>query len=265
MVRVRTQISRHDRQEQILAELRTGGTVRIGDLAARFGTSTETIRRDLDQLSQRGLVNRTYGGGAPCLSLEPGIRERHRLLTDERRRIAAVAAASVQTGDVIMIDAGSSTLHLANALAGLNRRIVAITNGLAVADALGKGSQIRVILCPGELNAPQSATVGPDALHFLRGLNADRACFGASGLTVDGPTEAESSMAWVKRAMIERASEAVLLADHSKFNVRMLDVVCALSELDRVITDQPPDDDLAEALRAAGAELNVAPGEAGAG
>jgi len=258
MVRVRTEISRHERQEQILAELRSGGAVRISDLAARFGTSTETIRRDLDQLSGRGLINRTYGGGTPSLSLEPGVRERHRLMHDERRRIAQAAAVEVQTGDVVMIDAGSTTLHLANALAGLNRRIVAITNGLPIAEALGKASQVRVVVCPGELNAPQGATVGPETAQFLRRLNADRAYFGASGLTVDGPTEAESSMAWVKRAMIERASAAVLLIDHGKFNVRMLDVVCPLSDLTTIIADQAPDAALADAVRGAEAELVIA-------
>jgi len=258
MVRVRTEISRHERQEQILAEMRTGATVRISDLAARFGTSTETIRRDLDLLSQKGLINRTYGGGTSPLSLEPGMGERHRLLADERRRIAVAAAETIGTGDVVMIDAGSSTLHLANVLAGLNRRIVAVTNGLPVADALGKGSQIRVVVCPGELNAAQGATVGPETLKFLSRLNADRAYFGASGLTADGPTEAESSMAWVKRAMIERAGESILLADHSKFDVRMMEVVCPLSDLAAVVTDQPPPDPLAEALRRAGARLQLA-------
>jgi DeoR/GlpR family transcriptional regulator of sugar metabolism len=156
-----------------------------------------------------------------------------------------------------MIDAGSSTLHLAAALAGLNRRIVAVTNGLPVAQTLAKGTEIRVVLCPGELNRSQAATVGPDALAFLRRLNADHAFFGASGLTVDGPTEAETSMAWVKRAMIERARRAVLLADHGKFNVRMLDVVCPLADLAAVVTDAAPDTSLSEALARAGAELLV--------
>lgn len=258
MVRVRTSIPRHERQEQILAELRAGSAVRIGDLAARFGTSTETIRRDLDVLSGKGLINRTYGGGAPSLSLEPGMHERHRLLRAERARIAALAAESVGTGDVAMIDAGSSTLHLAQALARLNRRIVAITNGLAAAEALGRASQIRVVVCPGELNPPQGALVGPETLKFLSRLNADHAFFGASGLTAEGPTEAEAGMAWVKRGMVERASRTVLLADHSKFNVRMLEVVCPLTDLSEVVTDAPPDANLAQALQQAGAQLTVA-------
>jgi len=258
MVRVRTEISRQERQEQILEETRVNSSVRISDLAARFGASTETIRRDLDLLSRKGLINRTYGGGTPCLSLEPGMRERHRVLAEERRRMARAAAAEIGTGDVVMLDAGSSTLHLAMVLAGLNRRITAITNGLPVADALGKASQIRVVVCPGDLNAPQGATVGPETLKFLSRLNADRAYFGASGLTVDGPTEAESSMAWVKRTMLERAAASVLLADHSKFGVRMLEVVCPLADLRAVVTDQAPESELAAALARAGTRVEVA-------
>lgn len=258
MVRVKTLVSRHERQEQILAEMRSGAAVRISDLAARFGTSTETIRRDLDHLSGQGLINRTYGGGQPCLSIEPGMRDRHRLMAEERRRIGAAAAARVETGDVVMIDAGSSTLHLAMALATLNRSIVAITNGIAIAEALGKASQARVILCPGELNAPESATVGPETLKFLERMNADHAFIGASGLTAEGPTEAQSGMAWVKRAMIERARETVLLADHGKFDVRMLEVVCPLGDLSRIVTDARPPSALAKAIAGAGAELLVA-------
>lgn len=258
MVRVRTEISRHERQEQILAEVRVNSSVRIAELASRFGTSAETIRRDLDLLSRKGLINRTYGGGVPSLSLEPGMRERHRRLVEERSRIAAAAAAEVEDGEVIMIDAGSSTLHLAVALAGLNRRIVAITNGLPIAEALGKASRIRVMVCPGDLNPPQGATVGSETLNFLRRLNADRAYLGASGLTADGPTEAESAMAWVKREMIERASAAVLLADHSKFNVRMLEVVCPLADVGALFTDQAPDPALAAALDRAGTVVRVA-------
>lgn len=254
----RTRTSPQERQAQILAAMRAGSAVRIGELASRLGVSDETVRRDLDALSGRGLIQRTYGGGAPGLSLEPGLRERHVLFVEERRRMAAAAAALVRTGDAVMIDAGSSTLHLAAALAGLNRRIVAVTNGLPVAEALARGSEIKVVLCPGEFNAAQGAVVGPETLAFLRRLNADHAFIGASGLTPEGPTEAESGMAWVKRAMIERAGRATLLADHGKFDVRMLDVVCPLGDLAALVTDAAPKSALSAALRAAGVETVVA-------
>nr|QQZ51296.1 DeoR/GlpR transcriptional regulator [Phenylobacterium glaciei] len=161
MVRVKTPISKQQRQEQILAEVRANAAVRIADLADRFGTSTETIRRDLDLLGRQGLLNRTHGGGTPPLAFEADIRDRHRLMSRERWRIAQAAAALVEPGEAIMIDAGSTTLHLAIALADLNRPMVAVTNGLAIADALGKCAQIRVIVCPGELNAPRAAWLAP--------------------------------------------------------------------------------------------------------
>lgn len=257
MVRVKTPISKQQRQEQILTEIRINATVRIADLAERFGTSTETIRRDLDMLGRQGLLNRTYGGGGPPLALEADMRDRHRLMARQRWRIAQAAATLVEPGEAIMIDAGSTTLHLALALASLNRPIVAVTNGLSIAEALGKSPHIRVIVCPGELNAPQSAVVGPETHQFLSRLNANRAFIGASGLTVEGPTEAESSMAWVKRAMIERASVTNLLIDHTKFNICMLEIVCPIAALQGVLTDEQPDTALREAMEQAGTALTV--------
>lgn len=259
MVRVKTPISKQQRQEQILNEVRVNAAVRIADLAERFGTSTETIRRDLDLLGRQGLLNRTYGGGTPPVAFEANMRDRHRLMAKQRWRIAEAAAALVEPGEAIMIDAGSTTLHLALALASLNRPIVAVTNGLAIADALGKSPQIRVIVCPGELNAPQSGMVGPETHQFLSRLNANRAFIGASGLTPEGPTEAESSMAWVKRAMIERARVATLLIDHSKFNINMLEIVCPIEALHEVFTDEQPDAALSEAIQQAGTTLTVVP------
>jgi DeoR/GlpR family transcriptional regulator of sugar metabolism len=258
VARVKTDISREERQERILSDVRAGAIVRVLDLATRFGVSTETVRRDLDQLSRNGLIDRTYGGGAPSLAAEPGLAERHRRLGAERRRIATTAAATVRPGEVLFLDAGSTTLHFAEALVARDVPLVVVTNALAVAECLGRSSYIKVRVCPGDLNAPQGAMVGPDTHAFLSRLNADCVAFGASGLTSAGPTEAESELAWVKRMMIERSERALLLVDHTKFDVRMLEIVCPLTDLDEVVTDVTPPDDLTAALRGAGVTITIA-------
>ena len=107
-------LSKRERQDRILARLDTPVAVRISDLAEEFDVTTETIRRDLDELAERGLLARTYGGAAMrALTDEPGIATRAQTNVAERQRIALDAARLVKSGDVIMIDAGSTTAHLA--------------------------------------------------------------------------------------------------------------------------------------------------------
>src|SRR5262249_24650661 len=127
---------KQDRQSRILAELRVSTTLRISDLAAELGVSTETIRRDLEEMGQSGLINRTYGGaGARPLGYEPAWNERSNAMAVEREAIAALAIKLVRPGEALMIDAGSTTLHFARRLAAELRDLTVITNSFAVATA----------------------------------------------------------------------------------------------------------------------------------
>ena len=118
MNRPRRRLGAQERHGEILALLRRVGTVRVAMLARAFGVTTETARRDLDLLARRGALERTYGGGASrSLIDEPGIGIRSRAHAAERARIGAAAARTVDDGDVLMIDCGSTTSHFANALA----------------------------------------------------------------------------------------------------------------------------------------------------
>ena len=135
-------LSRSERFERIVAELRASATVRISALADAFGVSTETVRRDIDELSRRGLVDRTYGGAAArAMAREPAVNERHRLLVEERSRIGATAAALVEPGDVLMIDSGSTTTHFARRLAATGSGLTVLTNCIAVALRFQRSTQ----------------------------------------------------------------------------------------------------------------------------
>jgi DeoR/GlpR family transcriptional regulator of sugar metabolism len=112
--------------------------VRIATLAKAFDVTTETARRDLDELAEGGALKRTYGGGASrSLTDEPGIGTRSRLHAAERGRIAAAAAKIVENRDALMIDCGSTTSLFAHALAARNLHLTVVTNCLPVARAMG--------------------------------------------------------------------------------------------------------------------------------
>ncbi len=247
------------RRERIVAELRANPTVRVAALARAFGVSTETVRRDLDALSEGGLVSRTYGGAAlPAIGVEPSLAQRQRELTAERERIARHAVGLVAARDVLMIDCGSTTWQFARRLATLPMPLTVITNSLGVASTLAANPAIRVVICPGDYAAGEGGTFGPETLAFVRRFRADKAVIGAGGLTADGPSEVLPGAAWVKRAMLERARRGILLVDHSKFEQARYELVCPLAALADLVTDASPPAVLAAAIGAAGVTIHLA-------
>jgi DeoR/GlpR family transcriptional regulator of sugar metabolism len=254
--------SRDQRHRRILAALATDPTVRISALAAEFGVSSETVRRDIEALSRQGAVRRTYGGASVIhAGLQPAVGQRERIAVPERTRIAAAAASMVPSGAVVMIDSGSTTAHMARTLAASPEPPVGtvLTNSLAVAEVLGNLPSMRVLVCPGQYYQSERAVFGPDATGFLDRFNADIAMIGASGLTAEGPNDVERDAGWVKRAMIERAGRRILLVDSGKFGKVHLERICGLGALTDVVTDALPPPDLEAALERASVRVTVAP------
>ena len=246
------------RQQRILAELAASPTVRISHLAESFGVSAETVRRDIDELTRTGLVDRTYGGAASRhVGLQPAYGERDRIAVEERGRIGRLAAGMVTPGSVLMIDSGSTTAQFARALAAFPDELTVITNSLGVAGALVDSSGVRVVLCPGDLSRRERGIYGADTVAFLSRFWADLVFLGATGLTEEGPSDVESKACWVKRTMMERAERRVLLVDASKFGRRHLELVCPISHLTDLVTDRAPEGPLAEALAGAGVAVHT--------
>ena len=253
--------AKDQRHQRILAALATDPTVRISALAAEFGVSGETVRRDIEELSRRGEVRRTYGGASIThAGVQPELSSRERMAVAERARIGAAAAAMVEPGEVLMVDAGSTTAHFARALAARAIPVTVLTNSHAVAAELGGRPGVRVVACPGDFDAAERAAYGAETDAFLRRFNADTAVIGATGLSIEGPTDAESRASWVKRAMIDRATRRVLLADSGKFGRTSIERICGWDGLTDLVTDAAPPADLDAALRRAGVRLAVALG-----
>ena len=255
----RAKLSKTQRQDRIVAELKVDAALRVSDLAERFSVTTETVRRDLDSLAERGLIARTYGGAASAGNSEPGFNERYRQRVEERRRLAECGALLVEPGDVLMIDAGSTTTHFARRLAADGSDLTVFTNSVGVATALGSNARVHVVLCPGDYDPHEGGVCGAETQAFLSRFHATKCFIGASGLTAEGPSEVNTDAAWVKRVMIERSGRSVLLVDASKFGVRAVDRICTLRALDDIVSDGRPDRRLARAISRAGVSLHLAP------
>jgi len=233
--------------------------VRIATLAKAFDVTTETVRRDLDDLAENGALKRTYGGGASrSLTDEPGIGVRSRTHAAERGLIARTAAGMVEPGDALMIDCGSTTRLFAQILAAVELRLTVVTNCLPVARALGANPHCRTILCCGDYVAGEDGVFGAEAGDFIRRFKANKAFIGAGGVTPDGLTDADSSGCSIKRAMMERSDRTILLVDSSKFDVVQFERVCPLSDIDAMVSEAAPPKRLAGHLDSAGVRILVA-------
>jgi DeoR family glycerol-3-phosphate regulon repressor len=249
-------IGKGPRQDVILGQLRVSPALRIRDLAAQFSVTTETIRRDLDDLGGRGLLNRTYGGAAGSpLVLEPNFEERSAIDVEERAAAARGIAQIVQDGNALMIDAGVTTIYVAKRLAAQFKDLTVVTNGFGVASALASNPGIHVMFCPGQFDGHEGGVSGEETVAFLRRFNSSLTIIGASGLEEEGPTDARSSSAWVKRTMIERAEKAAVVVGKSKFGKRASQLICPLNLLDYVVSDETPPAGLNLAMRSASVEL----------
>ncbi|MFA5123743.1 DeoR/GlpR family DNA-binding transcription regulator [Zavarzinia sp.] len=251
-------LGKRARHEHIVKELMTSATLRVSELAAALDVSTETIRRDLFELGERGLINRTYGGAARPLGTEPTVAERHRMMVPEREAIAKAAALLIRPNDVLVIGGGATTTHVARRIAAVCRDLTVITHAFGVATVLAANPTITVIMAPGRYNGREGNLAGPETNEFLQSYYANWAILGASGITTEGVSEAEPLAASVYKTMLRRATETVIVADHSKFEQQALSLWARWAEIGRLVTDRAPSGPLARALERARVEVTVA-------
>lgn len=236
------------RQAEILAELNTSPSLRIADLAKLHGVSSETIRRDLDELTQSGHLNRTYGGAVRAVTSEPSVTERHQLFVPQREQIARLTVDIIKDARILMIGSGSTTVHVARRIASVMKNVTVITHSFGVATVLSINPTIRVIVVPGDYNATEGAMVGAYAVGFLNSLTADFAVLGSSGLGAEGPTEALIDCGVVYTTMLQRSGSSIVVADHSKFDATFPVRYASWQQIDYLVTDEAPTGKLASSL-----------------
>jgi DeoR/GlpR family transcriptional regulator of sugar metabolism len=255
----RPRLAKTERHERILAEMNATARLRVGDLAADLQVSTETIRRDLYELEERGLINRTYGGAVKPFGTEPSLTERHRLMVPEREAIAAAAVKFIKPNEVIAIGAGATTTHVARRMAAECRDLTVIVHSFSVAMALSANPTIRVIMCPGRYNGREGMMAGAETTDFLQSYNVNRAILSITGMTAQGLADAEADAATVYKAMVNRAAETIIVTDHAKFDVLALAIWARMHEVQRLVTDKEPTGSIGRALERARVEITTAP------
>jgi DeoR family transcriptional regulator of aga operon/DeoR family fructose operon transcriptional repressor len=247
------------RRQQILNLLEETGTLNVGELADRFAVSVVTIRKDLDELESEGLLHRTFGGAvfSHRSRFNKSFFERVQMRRQEKRAIAAAALGYIKDGDTIILDAGTTTLALAQLLKEQVKAAFIITCSVPVALELSSAGY-DILLLGGFVRNKSLALFGRETLTILDRYRADKAFLGSSGFTAEkGHSTPNPEDAQIKEAIMRVADEIYVLVDSSKYGHNCLTSFARLRDIDLTITDSDLSSSKAKSLEAAGATLRI--------
>ncbi|WP_193611665.1 DeoR/GlpR family DNA-binding transcription regulator [Nocardioides lijunqiniae] len=229
-----------ERQQRVLAELQQRGRVEVSTLARELAVSEDTVRRDLRALAAAGHLHKTHGGAVALDTGHLSWAARADVASDAKRAIAAAAVELVEPGDTVILDAGSTVLALAVALAGSSshRPLTVLTNSLDIAEVFTGTPDVTLHLTGGQWDARSRFLVGPAATAGIAAYRADWAFLGTCALHPDaGATSVDPLDADVKRAMAAVALRVAVLADHTKHGTTAPHLVLSPDDLDVLVTD----------------------------
>jgi len=221
------------REQQILAQLYAlQSEISVEELAKKFAVSALTIRRDLDRLERASAILRTHGGCLLRTSVESAYQKKVALNFELKQAIGREAAKEVRSGDVILINDGSTPFHLAPHLDRVGKLDV-YTNSLAVISVLSRFPGVRLFILGGEYN-PQMRFIGGSVMEqTLEGLQFDRVFLGTDAIDAKGNClVSDPDIARLTEIMLRRGSRRILLADHTKVDASAHAIYGRLSDFD---------------------------------
>jgi DeoR/GlpR family transcriptional regulator of sugar metabolism len=247
-----------ERRQVILERLRTDGKVVAAELSSSLAVSPDTVRRDLQELADAGLLRRVHGGALPPVVGAVSYAARREQAPEAKAAIARATARLLRDGQVILLDAGTTTLEVARHLPPELRATV-ITNSPPIAVALADHPTVEVAVLGGTLEKDAQALVGAVTIEALRSFRADVLVLGVCSLHPEvGITVLELEESYVKRAMIANAAEVVAVSSADKLGSAAPYVVAPLGELTRLVTEGPGDDAQLGAFRELGIDVVLA-------
>ena len=254
-----TQMLIEERRQHILGLVQQHGRVLVDDLSQTLGISRITIRKDLDALQLRGVLQRTHGGAllpqAGTL-FDPSLKEKETQRSEEKLRISAAAVELVKEGQCVLLDSGTTTTAIARALKKFSRLTV-ITNAVNIAAELSS-TDFDVIMTGGSLRKNSFSLVGPLAEEMLHEMHADILFLGVDGFDLEmGLTTPNMMESRVNRAMVKASAMVVTVCDSTKFNRRSLSKIVDIGAIHHVITDDKLPKATADAIRKMNIQLTL--------
>lgn len=222
----------------------------VSNLCEKFSVSPATIRNDLRELEEAGLLKRTHGGAISNIkaNYEPNAYQKEIEHVNEKKAIAKRAAQYVHEGDTIALDTGTTTFELAKQLVTYENLTV-VTNDLQIAAFLERNGKANIIMAGGAVRRNFHCTAGQKAIDTLSDLNVDKTFLAANGVSIKcGITTPNIDTAHVKEKLVSLGDEVLLLVDSSKFDTSTFVKFAGLSEIDLIITDTGVDPEYMELL-----------------
>lgn len=231
------------RHTMILEAVNRSGSVKLGELCELLKTSESTVRRDLNILSEKGMLTKVHGGAIALTEkfsrYENNVSTKVNLCAEEKSVIAQYAAELVEDGDFIYLDAGTTTEKMIDYISP-NKKVTFVTNGFINAKKLAQNG-FTVYIPGGEIKALTEAVVGAECVLSLESYNFTKCFMGVNGISISrGLTTHDKSEAAIKSTAILHSKEVYILADHSKFD-RITPVCFAPLDCGTIITDGAPD------------------------
>ena len=229
------------RHEQIKNMILNEKTVSVVKLSKLFSVSEETIRRDLNVLEEEGVLIRKHGGAivANRVMSEVNNQALERVFVENKHKIALQSKSFIKNGDCLYIDASTTMYHVCKELDD-SLRLTVLTNALNIMNLLGAKENINLIGVGGSLSKTRGCFIGRIAVNTLRSYHVDKAFISCRSISMEeGITDSNDDIAETKQAVIRRANQVILVADHSKFNKVSFTKVCDFDDIDDIITDEP--------------------------
>lgn len=249
----------NQRQERIIVLVRERGFVAIEALADHFDVTPQTIRRDINQLCDLGLMRRYHGGaGLPSSVENLAYQTRQVLNRAEKARIAGIVAAEVPDNASLFINIGTTTEEVAKALVD-HRGLRIITNNLNVASILADQPDFEVIVAGGLVRSRDKGIVGEATLDTIQQFKVDIGIIGISGIDDDGSLlDFDYREVRVAQAIIRNSRRVFLATDHTKFGRNALVRLGHMNEIDAVFTDRAPPPEMRSIVEEAEVDLHIA-------
>lgn len=227
-----------NRQQQILTLLTARGYTNVTELAARFNVTTETIRRDLNELEKENLVNRIHGGAIAASKRSPEVEYQNRgqYLIQEKKEIARCAADLINDGDTVIILSGTTTLAMAEFLQQ-KKNLTVITNSVLLCAELASTQDVELYIIGGKVRNGNYSISGPIAMENLTVFNPDKVVIGIGGISIEkGLTDHRMDETLLTRNCLKAGGTNIGLADHSKFGTITSYTIGPSHMLDYLIT-----------------------------
>lgn len=257
-----------ERLNRVLELVSERGNVTIADLGDALGVSAATVRRDLKSLADQRLVNRTHGG-ASALGSGYELPLQYKLVrqAEAKASIARATAGLIHPGDVVGLNGGTTTSEVARTLGRSDRLrshgevpgVTIVTNALNIAYELSVREQVRIVVTGGVPRRLSYELVGPLVASSLENFSIDTAILGVDGISSDfGATTVHEGEAEASRQIARTSRRTIVVADSSKLGRSTFARICALSEIDILVTEAQVPAEFAEDLRESGVEVVVA-------